>query len=60
MVFSVSAVRELLTDLKKDRKLKGKSAKLINRAGEISRLKGRKTVGPEDVERAVEQVEDEE
>lgn len=59
MGFSTGAVRELLQDLAEEKGLKGKKDKLVERATEIAKLKQRDTVGPEDVERAVEQIEEE-
>jgi len=59
MGFSANAVKELLKDLAEEKKLRGRKDELIDRAKEIARLKERNTVGPEDVETAVEQLEDE-
>lgn len=59
MGFSTSAVKELLDDLSKNKGLKAKKDVIMEKATEIATIKQRDTVGPEDVEKAVEQVEDE-
>lgn len=59
MGFSANAVKELLNDLAEEKSLKSHKDEIIERAKEIARLKERNTVAPEDVETAVEQIEDE-
>lgn len=59
MVFSTGAVKELVSDLSDHKdNVRSFSARVVERASDIASFKQRKTVGPEDVERAVEQLEE--